>query len=102
LRRRPATAGAPFSRPSPTPTPVPLDCGQTGQIESGAPTGYVNDPNGTQGQSHRDYGTGPLVTLADRDQFRASLPAGTQVGPVNDAIAQGCSAIWIRAHLGDL
>jgi hypothetical protein len=81
---------------------MPLECRQTGAVEADAPPGYVNDPGGPQGESHRYYGAGPLLTLADRDQFRASLPAGTSLGPVNDAIARGCSAQWIRAHLGDL
>jgi hypothetical protein len=90
---------ASVSRP-PTPTPTPLpDCGQTGLVEPGAATGYVNDPGGTQGQPHVDYGSGPLVTLAERDAFRASLPPGTNLGLVNDAIARGCSANWIRGHL---
>jgi hypothetical protein len=41
---------------------------------------------------------GPLETLADRDAFRASLPDGTNMVAVNDLIAKGCSAAWIRAH----
>jgi hypothetical protein len=44
------------------------------------------------------FGTG-LTTLADRDAFRASLPAGTSMAVVNDAIARGCSPAWIQSHL---
>jgi hypothetical protein len=47
---------------------------------------------------HPDFGTG-LTTLAARDAFRASLPAGTNIAAVNDEIAQGCSASWIQSHL---
>jgi len=71
-------------------------------VEPAAPTGYVNNPRGTEGQPHVDYGAGPLVTLAERDAFRASLPTGTNLGPINDAIARGCSADWIRTHLAAL
>jgi hypothetical protein len=40
-----------------------------------------------------------LETLAGRDSFRASLPAGTNLEVVNDAIAMGCSEQWIRKDL---
>jgi len=58
----------------------------------------VSDPSGVQGAAHPDY-AGPLVTLSDRDAFRASLPPGTNMAAVDDAIARGCSASWIRANL---
>jgi hypothetical protein len=41
-----------------------------------------------------------LDTLAGRDSFRASLPPGTNLEVVNDAIARGCSEQWIRENLG--
>jgi hypothetical protein len=47
---------------------------------------------------HPDYAPG-LSDLSARDAFRASLPPGTDVAAVNDAISRGCSATWIRAHL---
>jgi hypothetical protein len=84
--------------PRATPTPPP-DCGQTGQREASAPPSYASDPRGPEGRNHPVFGAGPLSSLSERDAFRASLPAGTDVGPVNDAIARGCSARWIRAHL---
>ncbi|MBV9577319.1 MAG: hypothetical protein JO057_01880 [Chloroflexi bacterium] len=62
-------------------------------------SGYVNDPNGAQGADHPDYGSGPLETLAQRDAFRSSLPPGTHMAAVNDLIARGCPAAWIRAHV---
>jgi hypothetical protein len=40
-----------------------------------------------------------LTTLAQREAFRSSLPAGTDMAVVNDAIAHGCSPAWIRSHL---
>jgi hypothetical protein len=106
----PANAGAPSvtvagavatptTAPSSKQTSIQLECGQTGGTEDGAPAGYVNDPRGPQGQPHPDYGSG-LVTERDRDVFRENLPAGTQMAAVNDAIARGCSAQWIRTHLG--
>jgi hypothetical protein len=58
----------------------------------------VNDPTGAQGSTHADY-AGPLDTLTERDAFRASLPPGTDMAAVNDAIARGCSPSWIRANL---
>jgi hypothetical protein len=84
--------------PTATPTPPP-DCGQTGQREVSAPPSYASDPRGPEGRNHPVFGAGPLSSLSERDAFRASLPAGTDFGPVNDAIARGCSARWIRAHL---
>ena len=63
---------------------------------------YASDPRGTEGRDHVVFGTGPLKTLGDRDAFRASLPRGTNLALVNDAIARGCSAAWIRAHLDSL
>ena len=33
--------------------------------------------------------SGPLTSLEDREAFRASLPAGTDLGLVDDAIARG-------------
>jgi hypothetical protein len=38
----------------------------------------------------------------EREAFRSSLPPGSDLGAVNDAIARGCSASWIREHLGEL
>jgi hypothetical protein len=67
--------------------------------EAGAPPGYVNDARATEGMAHPDYGAGPLTTLADRNTFRASLPTGTNMAAVNDLIAKGCSAAWIRDHV---
>jgi hypothetical protein len=92
----------PTSAPSRGQNSIALDCGQTGRTEDGAPRGYVNDPNGPQGQPHPDYGSGPLMTVRDRDAFRESLPTDARIGAVNDAIARGCSAQWIRGHLGSL
>jgi len=37
--------------------------------------------------------------LADRDAFRSSLPSSTNMAAVNDLIAKGCSAAWIRDHV---
>jgi hypothetical protein len=82
--------------PRPTPTPPP-DCGQTGIREDSAPPGYASNPRGAEGQNHPVFGTG-LTTLADRDAFRSSLPAGTSTAMVNDDIARGCSATWIQDH----
>jgi hypothetical protein len=79
-----------------------LDCCQTGLTEPGAPSGYVNDPRGPQGQSHSHYGSGSLVTEQDREFFRKNLPTVTHMAAVNDAIARGCSAQLIRDHLGSL
>jgi hypothetical protein len=93
----PTGGGGSGPPPKPTPTPPP-DCGQTGATEAGAPPGYVSDPSGLQGAPHSDYGPG-LLDLNARDAFRASLPPGTDMTAVNDAIAQGCSASWIRTHL---
>jgi len=64
--------------------------------EAGAPPGYLNDPDGAEGAGHPDYGSGPLTTLANRDAFRSSLPSSTNMAAVNDLIAKGCSAAWIR------
>jgi hypothetical protein len=80
-----------------TPTPRP-DCGQTGVHEASAPPGYATDPHGPQGQNHPAFATG-LTTLSDREAFRASLPADTNMAAVNDAIARGCSPAWIKGHL---
>ncbi len=97
-----AAAGARSDvKPTPTSSPTPLpDCGQTGRHEEDAPVDYASNPSDAQGRDHAVYGSGPLLTLSDRDAFRASLPPGTNMGPVNDAIARGCSASWIRSHLG--
>jgi hypothetical protein len=86
--------------PTPTPTPPP-DCGQGTRTEDGAPPGYVSDPHGAQGADHVVYAAA-LTGLEERDAFRASLPPDTPMGPVNDAIARGCSAAWIRDHLAHL
>jgi hypothetical protein len=37
--------------------------------------------------------------LANRDAFRSSLPRSTNLASVNDMIAKGCSAAWIRGHV---
>jgi hypothetical protein len=78
------------------------DCGQTGQREASAPPAYASDPSGPQGQNHTVFGSGSLTSLADRESFRAKLPPGTNLAAVDDAIARGCSANWIRAHLDTL
>jgi hypothetical protein len=97
------TAMPQSASPAATPTATPMpDCGQTLLTEPGAPPGYVSDPRGPQGQPHPDYGAGPLVTGSERDAFRGNLPSGTHMAAVNDAIARGCSAQWIRSHLGSL
>jgi hypothetical protein len=87
---------APSRLPTPTPTP---DCGQTGMREDSAPPGYSTDPRAAEGRNHIVFGAGPLTTLADRDAFRSSLPIEANMARVNDAIARGCSAAWIRDHL---
>ena len=94
----PSSGGSPPRPPTPTPTPPP-DCGQTGRQEEFAPPGYASNPGGAQGQNHPVYNTG-LTTLAEREAFRSSLPGGTDMAVVNDAIARGCSPAWIRSHLG--
>jgi hypothetical protein len=40
-----------------------------------------------------------LTNLSEREAFRASLPPGTNMAAVNDAIARGCSASWIRSNV---
>ena len=97
-RAAPSSGGSPPRPPTPTPTPPP-DCGQTGSQEEFAPSGYASNPGGAQGQNHPVYNTG-LTTLAEREAFRSSLPGGTHMAVVNDAIARGCSPAWIRSHLG--
>src|SRR5262249_9179222 len=92
-----SSGGGPPRPPTPTPTPPP-DCGQTGIREDAAPAGYGSDPRGAEGQNHPVFGTS-LTTLADRDAFRMTLPAGTSMVMVNDAIARGCSPAWIQSHL---
>jgi hypothetical protein len=47
----------------------------------GLPDAYASNPADAQGRDHSVYGSGPLLILADRDAFRASLPAGTNMGP---------------------
>ena len=91
----PAGTGAPPRRSTATPPP---DCGQTYQRENGAPAGYASDPRAVQGTAYSVYGSA-LETLADRDAFRSSLPRTTNLATVNDLIARGCSATWIRAHV---
>jgi hypothetical protein len=51
--------------------------------------------------THPDY-AGLLDTLAGRDAFGTSLPDGTDMGAVHQAIARGCSASWIRSHADEL
>jgi hypothetical protein len=46
---------------------------------------------------HPDYAAG-LNDLSERDAFRASLPAGTNMAAVDDDIDRGCSETWIRAN----
>jgi hypothetical protein len=94
----PSSGGAPG--PTATPT-LPPDCGQSGQTEDGAVPPYASDPSGSEGATHATYGSG-LETLDERDAFRATIPAGTDMGSVDNAIARGCSATWIRAHLNRL
>jgi hypothetical protein len=88
-------SGAP---PPDTPPPPAFSCDATGLTEAGSPTGYVSDPSGAEGMVHPTYGAG-LVTLSEREAFRASLPPGTDMAAVNDAIARGCSADWLRDNL---
>jgi hypothetical protein len=86
--------------PTATPTPPP-DCGQSGLREDTAPAGYASDPNRLEGQSHAAFGQG-LTTERERDAFRRTLPPGGNVAGINDTIARGCSASWIRAHVDTL
>jgi hypothetical protein len=65
--------------------------------EDCAPAGYESNPRGAEGQNHPVFGS-DLTTLADRDAFRASLPAGTSMAVVNDDIARCCSLAWIQGH----
>jgi hypothetical protein len=97
------SSGGDGSAPPPTHTPIPPpDCGHSGQREDSAPPAYASDPRSPEGRDHRVFGSGPLRSLRDRDDFRATLPARTNLAPVDDAIARGCSAHWIRTHLNSL
>jgi hypothetical protein len=80
----------------PTPTPPP-DCGQSGLREDSAPLPYASDPRGQQGQVQSEFGQG--LTRAEE---RFALPPDADLSAVNDVIARGCSARWIRAHLDEL
>jgi hypothetical protein len=66
-----------------------------------APAGYASDPGRPEGQSDPAFGQ-DLTTEPERDAFRQALPPGADVAAINDTIARGCSASWIRAHVDTL
>jgi hypothetical protein len=43
-----------------------------------------------------------LTSEVERDAFRRTVQAGADVAAINDTIARGCSARWIRAHVDTL
>jgi hypothetical protein len=47
------------------------------------------------------YGSS-LASESARDAFRASLPPGSNLASINDAIAHGCSPKWLDANVDEL
>jgi hypothetical protein len=56
---------------------------------------------GNKGQVQSVFGQ-DLTTAQEREALRDVLPPDTDLSAVNDVIARGCSASWIRAHLDEL